>query len=69
MFIRAVQKKDKKKKTTYTYYRLTHSYRIGNKTRQSVLLNMGKLENVPKVKHKSIRRLLGVPYSLFGIPR
>ncbi len=54
MFIRAVQKKDKSKTKTYTYYRLTHSYRIGNKTRQSVLLNLGKLENIPKSDHKDL---------------
>jgi len=52
MFIRAVQKKDSKKKTTYTYYRLTSSHRIGNKTRQTVILNLGKLEGVDKFDHK-----------------
>ena len=52
MFIRAVQKKDKSKTKTYTYYRLTHSYRIGNKTRQSVLLNLGKLGTISKSDHK-----------------
>lgn len=54
MFIRAVQKKDKNKLKTYTYYRLTHSYRVGDKTRQTVLLNLGKLEGVDKSKHKSL---------------
>lgn len=54
MFIRAVQKKDKKKDKTYIYYRLTHSYRIGNKTRQVVLLNLGKLEGVDKAYHKPL---------------
>lgn len=52
MFIRAVQKKDKNKTKTYTYYRLTYSYRIGNKTRQIVVLNLGKLEGVNKSKLK-----------------
>ena len=54
MFIRAVQKKDKSKTKTYTYYRLTHSYRIGNKIRQSVLLNLGKLETISKSDHKAL---------------
>ena len=54
MFIRAVQKKDKSKTKTYTYYRLTHSYRIGDKTRQSVLLNLGKLETISKSDHKAL---------------
>lgn len=52
MFIRAVQKKDKQKLNTYTYYRLTHSYRVGSKTRQIVVLNLGKLDGVDKSLHK-----------------
>lgn len=55
MFIRAVIKKDKKKEKSYTYYRLTHSYRMGNKTRQLVVLNLGKLEGISD----SNRKLLG----------
>ena len=55
MFIRAVIKKDKKKKKSYTYYRLTHSYRMGNKTRQVVVLNLGKLEGISDAN----RKLLG----------
>lgn len=54
MFIRAVHKKDRKKETTYTYYRLTHSYRVGNKTRQTVILNLGKLEGLDKKYHKPL---------------
>ena len=54
MFIRAVQKKNKNKSKTYTYYRLTHSYRVGNKTRQIVLLNLGKLEGINKKEHKAL---------------
>ncbi len=52
MFIRKVVKKDKSKLTYYTYYRLTHSYRAGNKIRQVVVLNLGKLEGVDKESHK-----------------
>lgn len=52
MFIRAVQKKDSKKEKSYTYYRLTSSHRIGNKTRQTVILNLGRLENIEKSDHK-----------------
>lgn len=70
MFIRAVQKKDKSKSKSYTYYRLTHSYRIGNKTRQSVLLNLGKLESVSKSDHKALANrieeiITGAENSLF----
>jgi hypothetical protein len=54
MFIRAVQKKDKRKLNSYTYYRLTHSYRIGTKTRQIVVLNLGKLEGLEKSLHKHL---------------
>lgn len=52
MFIRKVTKKNKNSDKTYDYYRLTHSYRVGNKTRQRVLLNLGKLENLAEDKHK-----------------
>lgn len=52
MFIRSVQKKNKKKDKIYTYYRLTHSYRVGNKSRQIVILNLGKLEGLDKAYHK-----------------
>lgn len=70
MFIRAVHKKDKSKSKIYTYYRLTHSYRIGNKTRQTVLLNLGKLEGVEKCDHKQLANrieeiITGVENSLF----
>ena len=71
MFIRAVHKKDKSKSKTYTYYRLTHSYRIGNKTRQTVLLNLGKLEDVDKSDHKLLANrieeiITGIENSLFS---
>ena len=54
MFIRAVVKKDKLKQKSYTYYRLTHSYRVGKKTRQQVILNLGKLESIDKEYHKQL---------------
>lgn len=54
MYIRKVKKKNKNSDKSYTYYRLTHSYRIGNKTRQRVLLNLGKLEGLPIEKHKAL---------------
>lgn len=69
MFIRAVQKKDKQKLKSYTYYRLTHSYRIGGKTRQIVVLNLGKLEGLDKKLHKllasRIEELITGKQSLF----
>lgn len=71
MFIRAVHKKDRKKENTYTYYRLTHSYRVGNKTRQVVVLNLGKLDGLDKKFHKPLANrieeiLSGVSNTLFN---
>lgn len=71
MFIRAVQKKDKDKEKVYTYYRLTHSYRVGSKTRQMVILNLGTLEGLAKTLHKSLANrveelITGVSSSLFN---
>jgi len=71
MFIRAVQKKDKSKTKSYVYYRLTHSYRVGNKTRQVVVLNLGKLDDIPKSDHKALADRIeeivtGVEHSLFS---
>lgn len=69
MFIRAVDKKNKQEGKTYRYYRLVHSYRIGDKTRQQVLLNLGSLEDLPREKHKlladKIEELLTGTKSMF----
>lgn len=54
MFIRKVIKKNVKSDKAYEYYRLTHSYRVGNKTRQEVILNLGTLEDFPKDKLKAL---------------
>lgn len=54
MFIRKVVKKNVKSDKPYEYYRLTHSYRVGNKTRQEVILNLGTLEDFPKDKLKAL---------------
>ena len=72
MFIRAVVKKDKSKKKEYRYYRLTHTYRVGNKTRQIVVLNLGKLEGVEKTHHKLLANRIeelvkGEKKSLFSL--
>lgn len=52
MYIRTVHKKNKNSVKIYTYYRLIHAYRIGDKRRQINILNLGKLEDLPKDKHK-----------------
>lgn len=52
MFISKVYKKNKKSDKSYQYYRLMRSYRIGNKTRQEFILNLGTLDELPIEKHK-----------------
>ncbi|MCD4696771.1 MAG: hypothetical protein K8S16_11080, partial [Bacteroidales bacterium] len=52
MFIKKITKPDRKGKKTYTYYRLVHSYKLGNKHRQQTIINLGKLEELPTDKHK-----------------
>jgi len=52
MFIKRITKPDRKGNNAYTYYRLVHSYKIGNKHRQQTIINLGKLEELPAEKHK-----------------
>ena len=47
MFIKKISKPDRTGNKTYTYYRLVHSYKVGNKNRQQTILNLGKLETIP----------------------
>jgi transposase len=54
MFISKVYKKNKKSDKNYMYFRLMRSYRIGNKTRQEFILNLGTLEDLPPEKHKTL---------------
>lgn len=54
MFIRKVTKKNKNSDKVYHYYRLTHSYRVGDKTRQQTILNLGRLSDLPKEFHKQL---------------
>ena len=70
MFIRSVVKKDKNKEKSYTYYRLTHSYRVGKKTKQVVVLNLGKLAGVSELNRKllavRIEEILSNEVSMFS---
>ena len=52
MFIKKITKPDRKGQKTYTYYRLVHSYKLGNKHRQQTIINLGKLDGLPMDKHK-----------------
>ncbi len=52
MFISKVYKKNTKSDKSYMYFRLMRSYRIGNKTRHELVLNLGTLEELPVERHK-----------------
>ena len=52
MFIKKISKPDRKGNNIYTYYRLVRSYKVGNKNRQQTIHQLGKLENIPREKHK-----------------
>lgn len=52
MFIKKITKPDRKGEKTYTYYRLVHSYKLGNKHRQQTIVNLGKLEDISTDRHK-----------------
>lgn len=71
MYIRKVNKKNSNHDKVYSYYRLVHGYKVGNKVRQQTLLNLGKLEELPVEKHKlladRIEMLLTGTESLLGI--
>jgi hypothetical protein len=54
MYIRRVEKKNGHSGKTYSYYRLVHGYKIGDKVRQQTLLNLGKLEELPVSQHKML---------------
>jgi len=52
MFIKEIKKKNKNPNKSYTYYRLVHSYKVGNKNRQQIIVGLGKLENIDRQYHK-----------------
>jgi len=54
MFIKKIVKKDRKGNKAYVYYRLVHSYKVGTKNRQQTIINLGKLEWIPKERHKML---------------
>jgi len=73
MFVKKITKPDRKGNNVYTYYRLVHSYKIGNKIRQQTIINLGRLEGLPKEKHKLLadrieELLTGLATVLFDIP-
>lgn len=73
MFIKKISKPDRTGNKTYTYYRLVHSYKVGSKNRQQIILNLGKLETIPKEKHKLLADriesiIIGEKNLLFSLP-
>lgn len=54
MFVKQIKKKNKNSDKYYTYYRLVHTYKIGNKVRHKNILPLGKLENLPREQHKAL---------------
>lgn len=55
MFIKTIIKTDRKVGKRYEYYRLSESYRIGNKIRHRTIISLGKLNGV---ETKSDKKLL-----------
>lgn len=54
MYIREVKKRNNNSDKVYSYYRLVHGYKLGNKTRQQTILNLGKLEELDRIDHKAL---------------
>jgi len=52
MYIKEIKKKNANSDKTYTYYRLVHSYKLGNKIRHRNIIGLGKLESIDKEQHK-----------------
>jgi hypothetical protein len=73
MFIKKIDKSNPKKGKVYFTYRLCESYRIDNKVRHRTILNLGKLEDVPREQHKMLcdrieQKLKGVNLLFVNIP-
>lgn len=54
MFVKQIKKKNKNADKQYIYYRLVHTYKIGNKVRHQTILSLGGLETLPKQRHKAL---------------
>ena len=52
MFVKKIIKQNKHSDKQYTYYRLVHTYKIGNKARHQNILSLGGLETLPRERHK-----------------
>ena len=54
MFVKQIKKKNKNSDKQYIYYRLVHTYKIGNKVRHQNILSLGGLEALPRERHKAL---------------
>ena len=54
MFVKQIKKKNKNADKQYVYYRLVHTYKIGNKVRHQNILSLGGLETLPRERHKAL---------------
>lgn len=54
MFVKQIIKKNSNSDRKYIYYRLAHTYKIGNKVRHQNILSLGTLENLPRERHKAL---------------
>jgi hypothetical protein len=45
MFVKQIKKKNKNSDKQYVYYRLVHTYKIGNKVRHQNILSLGEPRN------------------------
>ena len=54
MYIKQIKKKNKNADKVYTYYRLVHSYKVGNKIRHQNIIGLGKLEGIDREYHASL---------------
>jgi len=52
MYIKEIKKKNSGSDKIYTYYRLVHSYQVGNKIRHQNIVGLGTLENIDRQHHK-----------------
>lgn len=54
MFVKQIKKKNKNSDKQYLYYRLVHTYKIGNKVRHQNILSPGGLDTLPRERHKAL---------------
>ena len=54
MFGKQINNKNDNSDKQYIYYRLVHTYKIGNKVRHQNILSLGRPETLPRERHKAL---------------